>query len=66
MRSNPYETRRHLDEYLLPHYRPPKELGPFPFIPRDWLHFHQRLREKYEHGRKFQLVVPEVFTFVRA
>ena len=47
MRLNPYETTRYLHEYLLLHYGRPRDLCPFPFVPRDWLRFHQRLREEY-------------------
>jgi SAM-dependent methyltransferase len=44
---NPYETRRYLDEYLLLHYGRPSDVCPFPFIPRELLRFHERLREEY-------------------
>lgn len=47
MRLNPYESRRYLDEYLLLHYGRPREVCPFPFVPRGLLRFHQRLREEY-------------------
>ena len=47
MRLNPYETRRYLDQYLLLHYGRPSDVCPFPFIPRELLRFHERLREEY-------------------
>ncbi len=47
MRANPYETRRYLHEYLLLHYGQPRDVCPFPFVPPDWLRFHERLREEY-------------------
>ncbi len=47
MRVNPYETARYLREYLLFHYGRPGELCPFPFIPREVLRYHERLREEY-------------------
>ena len=47
MKLNPYETRRYLDEYLLLHYGRPRDVCPFPFIPRELLRFHERLREEY-------------------
>ena len=47
MRPNPYETSCYLQEYLLLHYGRPGDLCPFSFVPRGWLHFHQRLREDY-------------------
>jgi SAM-dependent methyltransferase len=47
VRVNPYETSRYLREYLLFHYGRPGELCPFPFIPRELLRFHERLREEY-------------------
>ncbi|HEV2248545.1 MAG TPA: methyltransferase domain-containing protein [Terriglobia bacterium] len=47
MSGNQYETRRYLHEYLLLHYGQPKELGPFSSIPRDWLRFHNRLRQEF-------------------
>ena len=47
MRLNPYETRRYLDQYLLLHYGRPSDVCPFPFIPRELLRFHERLREDY-------------------
>jgi SAM-dependent methyltransferase len=43
---NPYETRRYVDEYLLFHYGKPKDLCPFPFVSRDLLRFHERIREE--------------------
>jgi SAM-dependent methyltransferase len=46
-RPNPYETKRYLREYLLLHYGRPGELCPFPFVPRELLRFHERLREEY-------------------
>ena len=47
MRGNPYETSRYVREYLLLHYGRPGEVCPFPFIPRELLRFHERLREEY-------------------
>jgi SAM-dependent methyltransferase len=47
VRLNPYETRRYLDQYLLLHYGRPSNVCPFPFIPRELLRFHERLREDY-------------------
>ena len=47
MRLNPYETKRYLHEYLLLHYGRPNDLCPFPFIPRELLRFHERLRREY-------------------
>jgi len=47
VRGNPYETTRYLHEYLLLHYGRPRDLAPFPFIPGQWLHFHERLRQEY-------------------
>jgi SAM-dependent methyltransferase len=47
VRLNPYETRRYLDDYLLLHYGRPSDVCPFPFIPRELLRFHERLREEY-------------------
>ena len=44
--ANPYETRRYLDEYLLFHYAKQRDLCPFPFISRDLLRFHERIREE--------------------
>jgi SAM-dependent methyltransferase len=43
-RNNPYETERYLQEYLLFHYGEPADVCPFEFVPRPWLHFHERLR----------------------
>lgn len=42
---NPYESDRYLHEYLLFHYGDSADLGPFQFVPRNWLQFHQRLRK---------------------
>jgi SAM-dependent methyltransferase len=47
VRANPYESERYLDEYLLLHYGRPSDVCPFPFIPRELLRFHERLREEY-------------------
>ncbi len=47
MRPNPYETRRYLNEYLLLHYGRPGDLCPFPFVSRELLRFHERLRKGY-------------------
>ena len=47
MRANPYETDRYLHEYLFFHYGRADELCPFSFVPREWLRFHERLREEY-------------------
>jgi SAM-dependent methyltransferase len=47
VRANPYETERYLHEYLLFHYGRADELCPFSFVPREWLRFHERLREEY-------------------
>ena len=46
MRSNPYETDRYLEEYLLFHYGKPADLCPFDFISRDLFRFHERLRKE--------------------
>src|ERR1051325_11616460 len=42
--ANPYETRRYVDEYLLFHYGKPADVCPFPFVSRDLLRFHERVR----------------------
>ncbi len=47
MRANPYETQRYLHEYSLLHYGQPKELDSLGLIPREWLRFHERLRQEY-------------------
>lgn len=47
MRLNPYETPRYLHEYLVLHYGRPRDLCPFPFVPRELLRFHERLRQEY-------------------
>ncbi len=47
MKADPYETAQYLQEYLLLHYGRPGELCGFPFVPRGWLRFHERLREEY-------------------
>jgi SAM-dependent methyltransferase len=47
VRLNPYETPRYLHEYLLLHYGRPRDLCPFPFVPRELLRFHERLRQDY-------------------
>src|SRR4051794_39585534 len=46
MASNPYETKRYVDEYLLFHYGRSKELCPYGFVPSELLQFHKRLREQ--------------------
>jgi SAM-dependent methyltransferase len=47
VRANPYETARYLHEYLVLHYGRAAELCPFAAVPREWLHFHERLRREY-------------------
>jgi SAM-dependent methyltransferase len=47
VKGNPYETDRYLNEYLLFHYGRAEDLCPFSFVQRDWLRFHERLREEY-------------------
>jgi SAM-dependent methyltransferase len=44
--ANPYETRRYVDEYLLFHYGKPQDFCPFPFVSRDLMRFHERIREE--------------------
>ena len=46
MRSNRYESRRYLEEYLLFHYGSSANLCPFAGVPRGWLRFHEQLRTK--------------------
>ncbi len=46
MTSNPYETDRYLQEYLLFHYGRPADLCPYQFVPRTLLHFHERIRRE--------------------
>ena len=62
VRADPYESTQYLREYLLLHYGRPSELCAFPFVPRGWLRFHERLREEYllplhpgEHGQGLDL-----------
>jgi SAM-dependent methyltransferase len=45
--ANPYETQSYLHEYLLFHYGRPRDLCPFPLVPRELLRFHERLRQEY-------------------
>jgi SAM-dependent methyltransferase len=47
VRVSPYESTQYLNEYLLLHYGQRRDVAPFPFIPRQWLSFHQRLRQEY-------------------
>jgi SAM-dependent methyltransferase len=47
VKVEPYETTQYLQEYLLLHYGRPGELCSFPFVPRAWLRFHERLRQEY-------------------
>jgi len=44
VRDNPYEKLRYLSEYLLFHYGLPGDLCPWPWVPRQLLRFHTRLR----------------------
>jgi len=46
MKSNPYETRRYLHEYLLFHYGKPADVCAFNIVPRELLRFHERIREE--------------------
>lgn len=43
MKSNTYESKRYLDEYLLFHYGKPSQLCPWPGVAREALDFHARL-----------------------
>jgi SAM-dependent methyltransferase len=43
---NPYETRRYVEEYLLFHYGRPEDFCPFPFVSRDLMRFHERIRKE--------------------
>jgi SAM-dependent methyltransferase len=47
VKDTAYESTRYLQEYLLLHYGRARDLAPFPFIPRGWLRFHERLRQEY-------------------
>jgi putative 4-mercaptohistidine N1-methyltranferase len=46
VKANLYETERYLHEYLLFHYGQAKDVCPFPFVPRELLRFHPRLRQE--------------------
>lgn len=46
MKSNPYESRQYLGEYLLFHYGRPKELCPYGFVPNEALRFHEQIRKE--------------------
>jgi SAM-dependent methyltransferase len=45
-RGNPYETQKYVEEYLLFHYGKPQDFCPFPFVSRDLMRFHERIREE--------------------
>jgi SAM-dependent methyltransferase len=44
--GNPYETQRYVEEYLLFHYGTPQDFCPFPFVSRDLMRFHERIRKE--------------------
>ncbi len=46
MTANPYETDRYRQEYLLLHFGGPEDLCPHDFVPRAFLHFHERIRRE--------------------
>lgn len=46
MKSNPYETRQYVSEYLLFHYGQARDLCPPNLVPKEALRFHERIREE--------------------
>jgi SAM-dependent methyltransferase len=46
VRSNPYETKQYVSEYLLFHYGRARDLCPPSLVPKAALRFHERIREE--------------------
>ena len=47
MSSNPYESKRYVNDYLLFHYGTPPQLCPFNFIDSTALHFHSEIAKRF-------------------
>ncbi len=54
MSSNPYETKRYVNDYLLFHYGKPDQLCPFKILDRRALNFHQEIVKRSILRLKFK------------